>query len=401
MKLRAVTLMISLVISQLGYTQVVKEGMWRGSILYDNIEVPFNFRWKSTSQSTAEVTILNGEEQIEINNARISGDSLFVPLGVFDSELRIKYANNRMTGEWHKNYRASNGPAFYATYNQPRFKDSKLVAIPKMDYKWKISFKQPNGAETTAICLIEQHQHKITGSILTEIGDYRYFEGVLGKDSIWMSSFDGVHAFLLKGRYSNKSIKGTLYFEPGYAEHFTAVPDADITLPNPFNILTVEPKIHKPYYDILTAGGEYNAIDTDSLEGKVVVIQLMGTWCPNSFDQTNYLVEWSKTKPTEVEIIAVTYEPGDKTYAQKRIDSYKRQMNVPYPIYVGGRLSKGQAALAFPNMERINAFPTLVIIDKKGYIRYINSYFNGPATGEYYQAFDKEFNQKIGDLLAE
>ena len=70
-------------------------------------------------------------------------------------------------------------------------------------------------------------------------------------------------------------------------------------------------------------------------------------------------------------------------------------------MVLGGRLSKTGAAMPFPFMERIEAFPTLVILDKSGYVRYVHSYFNGPATGEYYQAFDQRFNEIVDSLLAE
>ena len=401
MRKNILLLLLSWFISTSSFGQSLKEGNWKGIIHYDSIEVPFTFELKLTSNEKAEVIISNGNERIEIKNAKINGDSLFVPLGVFDSELRIKYIGNSMTGEWHKNYRSAKGPEFTATFNQPRFDKQSTVKSKSIQPKWNIRLRQPNGVESNAVGLFFQNRDHVTGTILTEVGDYRYFEGVVSKDSILMSSFDGVHAFLLTGKLQKDTWKGTLYYEPGYSESWVGTYDNEASIPDPFTLVTVEPGMFRPYYDILTAGGKYNSIDTDSLYGKVIIIQLMGTWCPNSLDQTHYLVEWAKSKPKDVKLLAVTYEPGNKEYAEKRIKNYKEMIGIPYSIYVGGSLSKGQAALAFPNMDRINAFPTLVIIDKQGYIRYIDSYFNGPATEEYYKQFDKEFNDRIISLLAE
>lgn len=384
------------------HAQHVKEGVWRGAIHYDNIEVPFNFVWKSNSAEQASVIIQNGEEQIPISNVTINGDSINIPLHVFDSELKIKYIDNTMTGEWHKNYRATKGPLFTAEYDKPRFKASEAVNPLNIDKKWKLSFQQPMGVETLGVGLLNQIQNKVTGTILTEVGDYRFFEGIIDNDSIKMSSFDGVHAFLFLAKLEKSGITGKLYFEAGYAETFKGAADENATIQDPFEVITIEAEKVKPYYDILTAGSEYDVIDTDSLVGKVVIIQLMGTWCPNSYDQSGFLANWYKKQdPSQIKLIAVTYEPGDKEYALKRITKYTRDMQITYPMYVGGSLSKGQAALAFPNMDKINAFPTLVLIDKKGYIRYIDSYFNGPATGQYYQNFIDEFNEKVNELLNE
>jgi len=54
-----------------------------------------------------------------------------------------------------------------------------------------------------------------------------------------------------------------------------------------------------------------------------------------------------------------------------------------------------------PQIKKISAFPTSIFIDKKGKIRKIDSGFNGPATGEYYTKFKKEFEQFVEKLLAE
>ena len=136
---------------------------------------------------------------------------------------------------------------------------------------------------------------------------------------------------------------------------------------------------------------------------KVVLIQLFGTWCPNSYDQTNYLVDWySQNQQTDVEILAVSYEVKySKEYGLKRIEDYKQVMNIPYEVVLGGRVSKEQAAMAFPFIKRLEAFPTLIILDKKGYARYVNSYFLGPATGDYYDSFKVRLDNIVQELLEE
>lgn len=382
--------------------QSIENGNWRGTIHYQSVEVPFTFSFENTSDSTAVVIIRNGEEEIKIDNVIIEKDIVIIPMYAFDAVIKAKYKNGKMYGEWHKNYKNSKGPTFTAEFNMPRFpiypKGLKFIRP-----NWDITFMQPNGQYSKAVGLFEQvGNNSFTGTIMTEVGDFRYFEGVLYGDSMKMSSFDGVHGFLMLGEFLEDKWQGDFHYENGYSEKWTATYNSEAALTNPLSLIKVDPETHKPYYDILTAGGEYNAIETDLLEDKVVIIQLMGTWCPNSLDQTNYLTKWYASQNKDgIELLAVTYEPGDKNYSQQRINSYSKLLNITYPMYIGGSLSKGQAALAFPNMGKINAFPTLVIIDKQGYIRYIHSYFNGPATGGYYQEFDTVFNEIVTELLSE
>ena len=129
----------------------------------------------------------------------------------------------------------------------------------------------------------------------------------------------------------------------------------------------------------------------------------MGSWCPNSLDETRYLTRWyDKNKDKDVEILAVFYEMNySKEYGMRRIEEYVEQNDIPYPTALGGPANKGQAALAFPFISKLAAFPTLVILDKAGQARYMHTYFQGPATGEYYKEFDRRFEAIIAGLLKE
>ncbi len=375
-------------------------GWWQGQMMYKQSNVPFTFSWQQQSDSTASVTFKNGQEELT-TIAAMAGDSVRIPLFVFDAELVAHIAGSTMSGQWIKHYKPGNSVPFKAYYAKPRFAETtgKPASINGI---WNMPFTQPSGTTSKAMGIFNQQGVHVTGTIATPVGDYRFFEGVVRGDSLLISSFDGVHAFLVKGRYSNGRWTGKMYFDVNYAETWQATQAKENVLTNPFEVITVPPATYTPYYDILTAGGTYNAIDTDALQGKVVVIQLMGTWCPNSYDQTQFLTNWYLQQDTTLlKLMAVAYEPGDKAYAANRIKKYKASMHIPYTMYLGGRMSKGQAALAFPNMGKINAFPTLIIIDKGGFIRYIHNYFTGPATGELYQHFKQDFNAKIQALLLE
>jgi hypothetical protein len=90
-----------------------------------------------------------------------------------------------------------------------------------------------------------------------------------------------------------------------------------------------------------------------------------------------------------------------KAYGTQRMNEYVAHNSIPYPTALGGPANKGQAALAFPFVSKLQAFPTLVILDKSGRARYMHTYFQGPATGEYYEQFDRRFRAIIEDLLNE
>jgi hypothetical protein len=56
---------------------------------------------------------------------------------------------------------------------------------------------------------------------------------------------------------------------------------------------------------------------------------------------------------------------------------------------------------SLPMLNNFLAFPTTIIIDRKGNVRRIHTGFSGPATGVHFTEFKKEFELFIDTLLNE
>ncbi len=382
--------------------QIMKPGQWRGVIHYSDINIPFNMELGYPNGEVPEVVIVNGNERRVISNARIEGDSLIIPLDPFDVEIRTTFTGMSMKGIYKKYYRDVSIP-FSASFGKPRMTKTSSRPSPVIEDKWAITFSPKSSDASKGVGLFKRQGNVISGTILTQVSDYRYFEGILDGDSIKLSSFDGAHAFGFLGVKTDSGWEGQMIYDNGYTETWEAIYDAEAELENPFEMVEVEKGTQKPYFDLLGAGEGKDAIDPLKYDGKVLIIQLFGTWCPNSHDQTKYLVKWyEKNMDKNVSILASSFEANySQEYGLSRLNKYREVNNIPYDLVLGGRLSKTGAAMPFPFMKRIEAFPTLVILDKQGFVRYVHSYFNGPATGDYYQDFDQRFNEIIDALLAE
>ncbi len=397
-QLIAIIFMLGLSLNMNGQALKPQIGQWQGILDYDEEKVPFTFEF-SLNNDGPVIHLINGEERIELNKIKIDGDSIFILLQPFDAEIRAKFNTHEMDGYWKKGYRKGK-TLFRGTYGAPRYTPSKRANLKSLK-KIAITFKPENAVPYTGIGQFELYQNKVTGTILTEVGDFRYFEGVMDKDSLWASAFDGVHGFLLKAVVNEEGHwSGVLYFERGYKEEWEGKFDETASLKNPFQKIEAG---QRPYFDILLAGDKNQRLNIDDFFNKVLIVQLFGTWCPNSYDQTNFLTDWySNRTTTDVELLAVSYELNfSQEYAHKRIEDYKNDMSIPYKVMLGGRMNKGEAALAFPFMDKLNAFPTLVILDRNGFARYTFNYFNGPATGHYYNEFKKQLDEIVAELLAE
>ncbi len=382
-------------------SQFIKSGQWRGVISYDSAEVPFIFEVGYPSGDSPEITILNGSDRRVIKNVEIKDDSIIVPLDPFDVEIRASFSAMGMSGVYNKYYRDLSIP-FKADFGRTRMKKNSVRPFAPIEERWSITFSPETPGMSKGVGLFKQQGHIVSGTIMTEVSDYRFFEGILDGDSMKLSCFDGAHAFAFLGKRSPEGWSGEMIYDNGYSEPWQATYDSEAELKDPFEMVKVDPGTHKPYYDLLGASQGKDAIDPSKYEGKVLIIQLFGTWCPNSHDQTKYLVEWYQKNKDRVSILASSYEANySQEYGLERLEKYRVVNEIEYDLILGGRLSKTGAATPFPFMNRIEAFPTLVILDKQGYVRYVHSYFNGPATGEYYRSFDQRFNEIVDLLVAE
>lgn len=386
----------SLLVIHTAFAQSALDGQWTAIIEYNDIAVPASFTIAQGDE--IQVTFTNGLEKL-VQTATVADDSLLIPLKPFDAYLKLALGDT-LRGFWIKNYRNSKiSIKAFPGNHRVQIETNKDALFDEL----LIRLNPGMGNEYPGLMTMSMMGKHATATILTEVGDYRYFEGFVNKDSMALSSFDGAHAFMITGRKSKKGWSGQLYLDNGYKERWEqALRDPD-SLASPFDMQRVEGAEVSPYFDLLALGNGPDFLKEEDFLGKVTILQLFGTWCPNSYDQVNFLKDWYKENNSDaLQLIGLSYEVNySKEYGMKRIEEYKEAMEVPFPIYLGSGMSKRMAAMAFPNIESLQAFPTLILMDRNAKIRKIFSYFTGPATGEYYDLFKRRFQEEVEALLNE
>jgi peroxiredoxin len=184
---------------------------------------------------------------------------------------------------------------------------------------------------------------------------------------------------------------------------WSAVKDPTAALPDPGSLTYLKPGHTK--IDFRFPGSEKDTIrlSDPKYQGKVVILQLFGTWCPNCMDETKFMASWyEKNKDRGVEIIGLAYEKKpDLSYARERVQKMKQKLNVSYDFAIAGTADNESASSSLPMLNQVMSFPTTIFIDKTGKVRKIHTGFSGPGTGKYYTDFIEEFNLFVGKLLNE
>jgi peroxiredoxin len=151
-----------------------------------------------------------------------------------------------------------------------------------------------------------------------------------------------------------------------------------------------------------TKGNDIN-FSQDKFSGKVSIVQIMGSWCPNCTDESRLLKDlYNKYSSRGLQVIPVGFERSDdfKTSA-KALKEQAKELGLPYDVFVGSGKGKAKAEETFPMLEHVLSFPTSIIIDKNGSVRKVITGFYGPGTGEYYYRQAERLELLIQQMLAE
>jgi len=178
-----------------------QQGWWQAQLhREDGNNIVFTFEWK-TEQGKPVWYIHNASEKIRVPNITETGDSVIVQMPVFESEFRVIYRNKRIQGVWKKGSSAGlQQIPFTATPGEERFAAANSPG-QNISGKWAAIFTGDKASDTTVAEFNQQGSH-ITGTFLTASSDYRYLEGVVRNDSLFLSNFQ--MACIMPGQNSNK-----------------------------------------------------------------------------------------------------------------------------------------------------------------------------------------------------
>ena len=380
----------------------LKSGVWRGEIIAQGNNIPFNFEVKK-EDGAYEILLINGKEKLKIDRIDIFGDSLFFDMHIFDISIKAKIEKEKLSGVYSKNYAEGYVLPFKAIYNKEGRFDDKPVSN-EFDGMWETTFTDKNGKNNAAIGLFESDSTGLYGTFLSKTGDYRFLDGYVEKDTMHLYSFDGNHIYKFKVHKKNDSIlKGEFWSGKTSYKTFVSVKNDSARLPDANSLTYLKEGYDEIDFSFPDLEGNQVSLKDEKFKNKVVILQILGTWCPNCMDETRFLSDWyRKNKSEEVEILGLAYEiRPDYDYAKERVLTMKDKMNVPYNFVIAGTSSTKSASESLPMLNKVISFPTSIIIDKKGKVRRIHTGFSGPATGVYYEEFVDDFNQFMSSLLNE
>lgn len=380
---------------------------WRAVIhRQDENEIVFNFEEQHKNNKTV-LYVLNAGERLRVDSVRFTGDSVFIKMPFFESSFKAKIQDGKWRGVWVKGTSSAERlMPFRAEKNNSRFELTDGPAKVNISGRWAVKFGADTAVEANSIAEFKQNGNKLAGTFLTPTGDYRFLEGVVTGNKLKMSSFDGANAYLFTADINRNTIQNGKYFSGfKYSAEWSAVKNAHAKVKTDKAAMYLKPGEEKLDFRFPDINGHPVSINDERFKNKVVIVQLMGSWCPNCMDETAFLSDYyNKNKQRGVEMIALAYEYSTDFYrSQQSLKKFQQRFNVQYPVLITGVTVSDtlRTEKTLPQVTRIKVFPSSIIIDKKGKVRKLDTGFFGPGTGQHYEAYKKEFYETINKLLKE
>ncbi|RYC69143.1 TlpA disulfide reductase family protein [Spirosoma sordidisoli] len=408
----AIALLIATAMACSGQSEstTVTPGQYRAVLKTRGGDLPFGLDIQPGQAAGYTVFALNGSERLPMDPATVQGDSIRIPMALFESELVAKIDGNTLRGVWRRRRTAQQIQTlpFEATlgYTQ-RFVPTAQTAVATLTGSWATDFGNKSGRVDTvnAVGVFKQTGNRVAGTFLTPTGDYRYLDGNVVGDSLFLSCFDGSHLFLFKARHNPqaKTLSGGFWSGVSGYEPWAARFDPAAKLPDPASLTYLKPGAKTLRVSFPEPNGQLVSLSDPRFKNKVTVVQILGSWCPNCMDETNFLSPWYKRNRSRgVEVLGLAFErSANMAESGPKIDRMKQRFQIDYPVVLAGTNDKAEASKALPDLNAVVAFPTTLFIDKKGQVRHIHTGFSGPGTGAYYDQYVSEFNRLIDKLLAE
>ncbi|MGM0478143.1 MAG: TlpA disulfide reductase family protein [Bacteroidota bacterium] len=371
---------------------------WKGTLnIKNDLDLPFLLQ----SDERGDFKILNDAETLVLQQEK-KGDSLMLHFPAYSNYLIVHSSKRELKGYFVQPDRSSHRRI---PFEAIPIKDSAIwndtnASNSAIEGQWNTVFETGSPDEYPAIGQFDQSNNgKLTGTFMTETGDYRYLQGALDEDSLTLATFDGAHAFLFTATLSNDTLSGKFYSGSHWETEWMATKNDSTALRDPEELTYMTSD--KMELSFLTTDSSLFQYPNDSLRGQVIMFQILGTWCPNCLDETEFYKKlYADYREKGLEIIGIGYEYPDNFQQQAaRIERFRMNKSVPYPILVGGKASKEKASTDFEMLNTISSFPTTLFIDRHGNVARIHTGFNGPGTGEVYEKYKRETRSFIEELL--
>jgi thiol-disulfide isomerase/thioredoxin len=372
-------------------------GRWDATVTANGVEVPFQFEIVADG-SAITGSFFNGDRRITSKPGRVENGVLTLPFDQYAATLQATITDVGLVGEYR---RARGGPLPFRATRASSSRPANNSA-PSIEGTWIVSAKSNKG-ETAWRFIARQKGADVSATILRVDGDTGTLTGSYRDGRYVLSHFSGARPLLLE---VTPAADGTITLKQnGQTELVGARENAPRaaaigTPTDPAEHTTVKDPSQPFRFSFPDLQGRIVSNTDPKFAGKVVLVNISGSWCPNCHDEAPFLSAlYKKYRDKGLEVVSLSFEEAEQLANPTRLRAFIETYGLEYTVLVPGE--PDQLAEKLPQAVNLNAFPTTFILGRDGRVRGVHAGFPSPGSGEFYRKAEREITTQVERLLAE
>ncbi|WP_260704538.1 TlpA disulfide reductase family protein [Edaphobacter flagellatus] len=388
-------------------------GTWEGAATVRGQQVPLRLHI-SGSLSNLKAALINGTEQAPASAATFKDGKLLVTFNYFARSLEATFDGSQLSGTF-----GLISPGTPAHPNAPRVPVSLHPAAasttpasgPDIHGDWEIAVSSSKGESAWQLRINPTKQPTVVHAVIQRIdGDTGSLYGSWDGHQYLISHFNAAGPAL----YSLVPQQdGTLLVSNLLAPESQKAQARDLVARRPSDARkqnlsaptdsTQQTRVKDPSvpfaFSFPDLSGHQVSNTDPEFTGKVVIVAIGGSWCPNCHDEAPFLESLYKKFHTRgLEIVNLSFEEEDQLQNPTRLRAFIQRYGLTYPVLIAG--TPDQLNEKVPQGDHLNCWPTSFILGRDGRVKEVHAGFAGPANPAGHQALENEVTETIEKLLA-
>jgi thiol-disulfide isomerase/thioredoxin len=399
---RAAAALLAFSLALLAGHPVSPAGEWRAALDLAGGELRFGVKLERRGSGWGG-ELCNGAKCQPFSAVTLAGDSVVLEMADYAAAISARLGGDSLTGAYRNV--GNRGPRvipFRASRGRWTASRGSGRLVGRWDAIWMGDF-----GTTPRVIELRNGDAGLEGTIISNTGDYGHFAGQAKGDSFALAHFDGSYVYLLTGALGGgggtpDSLRGIFHAglraqTPWTAVRSTGAPHLKALTENTQADTTEPFRFAFPDLD-----GRLVTDRDPRFKGKVVMVDVFGTWCPTCHDAAPELVKlYRKYRGRGLEIVGLAYEvSGDTAVDRRQVRRYREKFGIPFILLLAGVNDTEAAAATLPQLQGFTSFPTTIFLGRDGKVRRIHAGFYGPATGAQHGKMVREFEGEVERLLS-
>jgi thiol-disulfide isomerase/thioredoxin len=376
-------------------------GLWDATITFNGQDIPFRLQIAGDG-SNVKGWLFNGEDKVVASGGSFQNGSLVLNFDSYAAKLEAKLQDGALVGQYgpmlNKNYPV--------TAHRHQAAAESSASAPSINGLWEVAVKSAKGEQAWRLIVQQKSASDVSAAILRVDGDTGALTGSYKDGKFVLSHFsggrpalmiltpasDGTLAVNMTDLHGSSQLTAT---RPDVARAKGLAPPAD-----PDHHTTVKDPTEPFKFSFPDLNGKIVSNTDARFQGKVVLVNITGSWCPNCHDEAPFLAELDrKYRSQGLEVVALSFEEGDQLKDPTRLRAFMKEYGIGYTVLLGGTPDDRDAKLTQP--VNLNSWPTTFFLGRDGRVRFAHAGFPGPASGDLYRQATHEFYARVESLLAE